>query len=150
MSDFYKLTGRDPERGSGGRAAAPPPLDRRKVALSILLMVVGAAATGLLVAMALLLLLVTDGCTLGANDCNPDLFALGFFVALLGPPVVSVIGFVTTAVFLHRRHRRPWAVPVVGLAASVVAWLIGAALCFASVPGYDLADYIRVLASVIG
>jgi len=145
MSNIHRLTGKPGEDGSFPPARAPrrrEPIDRHELTITILAMVGGALGTGLLTALALLLLLVQDACTPERTDCSGGTFVAGFFLALLIPPLVAVAGFVTTAVFLQRRRPRPWRVPLLALAASAVVWLIGAVVCFLSVPGYGPGDWL--------
>ena len=145
MSDIHDLTGRPGKDGSFPRAKEPKrrePIDRRELRNAILAMVAGAVGTGLLSALALLLLLVQDACTIQRTDCSGGMFVGGFFLALMLPPLIAVAGFLTTAVLLQRRRPRPWRVPLLALAVSAVVWLVGAVVCFLSVPGYGVGDWL--------
>ena len=145
MSDIHRFTGKPGKDGSFPRAREPKgrePLDRHELTMAILAMVGGALGTGLLTALALMLLLVQDACTPERTDCSGGIFVGGFFLALVIPPLIAVAGFVTTAVFLQRRRPRPWRVPLLALAASAAVWLIGAVVCFLSVPGYGPGDWL--------
>jgi uncharacterized BrkB/YihY/UPF0761 family membrane protein len=157
MSDIHRFTGKPGKPGNTGNTGNPgkdgslprvrkpkrhEPLDRHELLPAILAMVGGALGTGLLTAAALLLLLVQDACTPERTDCSGGMFVGGFFLALLIPPLIAVAGFLTTAVFLQRRRPRPWRVPLLALAASAVVWLVGAIVCFVSVPGYGPGDWL--------
>ena len=145
MSDIHDLTGRPGKDGAFPRAREPKrraPLDRRELRIAVLAMVAGALGTGILSALALLLLLVQDACTISRTDCSGGMFVGGFFLALLIPPLIAVAGFVTTAVLLQRRRPRPWRIPLLALAASAVVWLVGAIICFLSVPGYGIGTWL--------
>jgi hypothetical protein len=139
------------ENGAGKRPAqVRPPLDRQAILRAVVAMFVSAVVVGLLAAMALMLLLVTDDCDPGLADCNPTQFAVGFFVALLVPPLVAVAGFIATAVLLSRRRPRPWRASILAIPASFIVWAIGAGLAFGSVPGYGIGDYLGILSTVGG
>jgi hypothetical protein len=110
-------------------------------------MVGGALGTGILGALALMLLLVPDACTVERSDCSGGMFVAGFFLALVIPPLIAITSFLVTVVFLQRRRPRAWRVPLLALAASAVVWLVGAVICFLSVPGYGVGDW---LGSIFG
>jgi uncharacterized BrkB/YihY/UPF0761 family membrane protein len=148
MSDMQDLPGRAGRNGSLPRAREPKrrePLDRQELTRAILAMVGGAFGTGVLIALALMLLLIQDACTATGPDCRGTMFVAGFFLALAIPPLIAVAGFLTTAVFLHRRRPRPWRVPLVALAASTAVWLVGATFCILSVPGYGVGDFLGTI-----
>jgi uncharacterized BrkB/YihY/UPF0761 family membrane protein len=151
MSDIHHRSGRTAGDGPSPRAREPRqrgPLDRHELTITVLAMVGGAFGTGLLTALAMMLLLVQDACTVTGPDCRGGMFVAGFFLALVIPPLIAIAGFLTTVVFLRRRKPRPWRVPAVALAASAAVWLVGAALCILSVPGYSIGDYLGVVGGV--
>jgi len=156
MSDTHNLTGRPGKDGPAPRGREPKPrqsgsrrpIDRHELTVTILAMVGGAFGTGILTALAMMLLLVQDACTATGPDCRGGMFVGGFFLALVIPPLIAIVGFLTTAVFLRRRKPRPWRVPAVALAGSAVVWLVGATVCILSVPGYTVGDYLGVIGGI--
>ncbi|WP_150307585.1 hypothetical protein [Planctomonas psychrotolerans] len=147
MSNIRKLM----DDGAARPARTPrAPLDRSDILKAVGAMLLSAVIVGILAAMALVLLTVTDGCGPGQIDCKPTQFAVAFFIALLLPPLVAVIGFLVTAVLLARRRPRPWRASLLAIPVSFVAWVIGAGLAFGAVPGYGVGDYLGVLGTIGG
>ncbi|GLK17154.1 DUF6264 family protein [Herbiconiux flava] len=65
------------------------------------------------------------------TDCDFSLMGVGYFIALLAPPLVYLAAIVWTIVRLTRR-RRSWWVPVVGALAALAVWALGYGLLMAS------------------
>lgn len=106
--------------------AAEPPVRRYRgwdIVLSVVLLVVGAAAAGLASVLALFLAFASDSC--GPTTCDYDQMNLGFWVALVAPWGVWLLGLVATIVLLLRRRLGFW-VPLVGIALGALAWVAGA------------------------
>lgn len=97
---------------------------------SIVLMVLGLIGFAMLAFASVFLVMVSDGC--GSDGaCDFDLMTAGFFVALLGPPIVYLASVVWTIVRLVRR-RLAWWLPVVGALLALGVWAIGLAMLQAS------------------
>ena len=109
------------------RARAARPWD---VAITIGLLVLlpllalGASYAGVLLAYA------ADAC--GAQTCDTGLMNLGFWIAVISPWAILLIGVVVAIVRLVR-HRLAFWVPVVAIVSIVAVWFIAAALVGAGV-----------------
>lgn len=106
-------------------ATEPSPRGHRgwDIVLSVVLLVVGAAAAGLASVLALFLAFASDSC--GSGTCDYDQMNVGFWVALVAPWGVWLLGVVATIMLLVRRRLGFW-VPLVGIALGAVAWVVGA------------------------
>lgn len=88
---------------------------------SVIAMVVAAAAAIFGIMPALLLAMASDMCSTG---CSYPLMTAGWFIAVIAPPLIAVVGFILTAVALLRNRRasqRAW----VFVAAQVGSFALG-------------------------
>jgi hypothetical protein len=105
---------------------------RWDLALSIALLVVNLLAGITMAVVAVLLVVTYDTCAV--NVCNYGGFTLGWFTAMLAPPLALTIAMVVTFVRLRRRRRAFW-VPLVGIGVAVLLFFAGAQVVFWAVPG---------------
>lgn len=116
------------------RTLSPEPRPRAgrpwDVAITIALLVLlpllalGASYAGVLLAFA------SDACSGAA--CDTDLMNAGFWIAVVSPWVVLVIGVIVAIIRLVR-HRLAFWVPLVAAVAMVAVWFVAAALVGAGV-----------------
>ena len=81
---------------------------------------------------AVLLVVAYDTCAV--TECSYAGFNFGWFLAMLGPPLIYVVGLIITIVRLRQR-RRAFGVPIVALVAAALVFFGGAQLVFVAVPG---------------
>ncbi len=116
---------------TGGR-----PVRTWDLVLTIVLLVLSGGFGLLMLAFAPLLAMASDGCVTGV-ECNGVQMTIGFWVAVIGPPLVTVVGIVAAIILLARRRVAFW----VPLVASVLAFgvlFLGAVIVVGSVPGATL------------
>lgn len=119
----------------------PQPRARRPVIVwdlvtSIILLVIAIVIAAILTFAAFFLAFASDPC--GASTvCDTERMGAGFFIALFGPAVVTLIAVVATVVLLIVRRISFW-VPIAGILLAVGVWVGGAALVISGVPGSSL------------
>lgn len=114
------------DAGSGPK----PPSRVGDVVATVVLLVLGGIGIAILAFVSLFLAMASDGCGSESN-CDFSLMGVGYFIALLGPPLVYLAAAVWALVRLGQR-RRSWWVPLLGAAAALAAWGIGLGLLTAS------------------
>ena len=135
------MTTPPPAYGPPPPGYAPPPAPRRPVVVwdlvtTIVLLVIGGGIAIGLTFFAFFLVFASDPC--GASTvCDTDRMSAGFFLALLGPGVVTGAAGIVAVVLLIRRRISFW-VPLVGIVLAVGVWIGGAALVISGVPGASL------------
>jgi hypothetical protein len=97
-----------------------------------LLLFVSLLAAVAMVVVGVLLVVAYDACAVSA--CSYTGFNLGWFTAMLAPPLVFCVGLIATIVRLRRRRIAFW-VPIITLVVSGALFFIGAQIVFVSVPG---------------
>jgi hypothetical protein len=100
--------------------------------LSVVFLVLGLGAAVVMAIVAVLLVVAYDTCAV--TSCNYAGFNLGWFVAMLAPPLAYTVGLVATIVRLRRRRVAFW-VPLVTSVVSAALFYAGAQIVFISVPG---------------
>lgn len=127
----------EPDPGAPVSWPAPPPPSRppasgariADVTVSVIIMLVGVVGFAMLAFASVFLVMMSDGCF--DDRCNTGLMGMGWFIALLGPPLVFIAAIVWTLIRIARR-KTAWWVPVSGAVAAAVVWGIGAAVMQAS------------------
>ena len=107
-------------------------ISRGDLVASIILLLVNLVAGIVMAVIAVLLVVAYDTCAV--NECSYEGFNVGWFVAMLAPPVVLLVGLIVTILRLRRRRRAFW-VPIVALVIAAVLFFGGAQIVFLSVPG---------------
>lgn len=100
------------------------------VVASSILLVLGLIGFSIVAFASLFLAMVSDGCGSGTN-CDFGVMTVGYFVALLGPPLVFLATAIWTIIRLVRRSMAWW-LPLVGGAAAMAVWGVGVAMMQAS------------------
>ncbi|WP_307219062.1 DUF6264 family protein [Microbacterium sp. SORGH_AS_0888] len=119
----------EPGRPVSDAEAVPPTSDpprRRRVwdlVLTLLLLLVATGAAGLSSVLALYIVLLSDGCS--TVNCDYGQLNLGLWIALSGPWAVWAVAVVVSIALLVRRRLAFW-MPIVGVAAIVGVWFLGA------------------------
>ena len=109
------------------------PLRTWDLVLSVVLLLLTAGLGLLLVVMAPFLVMASDPCGSGVQ-CNTDQMGVGFLMALIGPPVVLVVGIAAAILLLVLRRVAFW-VPLVASALAIGVFVLGAAIVIGGVPG---------------
>jgi uncharacterized BrkB/YihY/UPF0761 family membrane protein len=115
-----------------GPAPARPRASRARTAdriVSVILIVAGAIGFTMLAVLSLLLAMVSDGCF--DDQCNYDLMTVGWFIALLAPPLVF-IGAVVWTLLRITRQKTAWWMPLLGAAVALALWGVGVGMMEAS------------------
>jgi hypothetical protein len=100
------------------------------VVASSILLVLGLIGFSIVAFASLFLAMVSDGCGSGTS-CDFGVMTAGYFVALLGPPLVFLATAIWTIIRLVRRSLAWW-LPLVGGAAALAVWGVGVAMMQAS------------------
>ncbi|MDA3804569.1 hypothetical protein PED38_07160 [Clavibacter sp. CT19] len=110
-------------------------VDRRVLVTTAVGMLVAALIGGAVAAYGLGLIFVTDACDVDAYVCDDTLFTLGYGLAVAGPLLLTGIALLVALVGMIRGRTRPWLVLLIGVAASLAAYVLGAVLVLVAVPG---------------
>ena len=110
-------------------------LDRRVLVTTLVGMLVAAVVGGSIAALGLGLIFVTDACDVDAYVCDDSLFTVGYALSVAGPLMLTGIALIVALVGLLRGRTRPWLVLVIGVGASLAAYVLGAVLVLVAVPG---------------
>jgi hypothetical protein len=137
---------RDRDRDRADDRAQDPPgpawvprwirrVDRRILVTTLVGMLVAAIVGGSVSAFGLGLIFVTDACDVDAYVCRDSLFTIGYGTAVAGPLVLTGIALIVALVGMIRGRTRPWLVLLIGVGASLAAYILGAVLVLVAVPG---------------
>ncbi|PPF90100.1 hypothetical protein C5C03_02390 [Clavibacter michiganensis] len=110
-------------------------IDRRILVTTLVSMLVAAIVGGSIAAMGLGLIFVTDACDVDAYICRDSLFTIGYGIAVAGPLMLTGIAVIVALVGMIRGRTRPWLVLLIGVGASLAAYVLGAVLVLVAVPG---------------
>ncbi|OUE24427.1 hypothetical protein [Clavibacter michiganensis] len=110
-------------------------IDRRVLVTTLVSMLVAAVVGGSVAAFGLGLIFVTDACDVDAYVCDDSLFTIGYVLAIAGPLMLTGIAIVVALVGMIRGRTRPWLVLLIGVGASLAAYILGAVLVLVAVPG---------------
>jgi hypothetical protein len=110
-------------------------VDRRILVTTLVSMLVAAIVGGAIAAFGLGLIFVTDSCDVDAYVCRDSLFTIGYGIAVAGPLVLTGIALIVALVGMIRGRTRPWLVLLIGVGASLAAYILGAVLVLVAVPG---------------
>ncbi|MEW5095286.1 hypothetical protein [Clavibacter michiganensis] len=110
-------------------------IDRRILVTTLVSMLVAAGVGGSIAAMGLGLIFVTDACDVDAYVCRDSLFTIGYGIAVAGPLFLTGIAVIVALVGMIRGRTRPWLVLLIGVGASLAAYVLGAVLVLVAVPG---------------
>jgi hypothetical protein len=110
-------------------------IDRRILVTTLVSMLVAAVVGGSIAALGLGLIFVTDACDVDAYVCRDSLFTIGYGIAVAGPLMLTGIAVVVALVGMIRGRTRPWLVLLIGVGASLAAYILGAVIVLVAVPG---------------
>jgi len=110
-------------------------IDRRVLVTTLVSMLVAAIVGGSIAALGLGLIFVTDACDVDAYVCDDSLFTIGYALAVAGPLMLTGIAVIVALVGMIRGRTRPWLVLMIGVGASLAAYILGAVLVLVAVPG---------------
>jgi hypothetical protein len=110
-------------------------IDRRILVTTLVSMLVAAIVGGSIAAMGLGLIFVTDACDVDAYVCDDSLFTIGYVLSVAGPLMLTGIAVLVALVGMIRGRTRPWLVLLIGVGASLAAYVLGAVLVLVAVPG---------------
>lgn len=110
-------------------------VDRRILVTTLVAMLVAAIVGGSIAALGLGLIFVTDACDVDAYVCDDSLFTIGYALSVAGPLFLTGIAVIVALVGMIRGRTRPWLVLLIGVGASLAAYILGAALVLVAVPG---------------
>ncbi|MFS4505455.1 hypothetical protein ACMA46_04370 [Clavibacter sp. Sh2141] len=110
-------------------------VDRRILVTTLVSMLVAALVGGTVAAVGLGLIFVTDGCDVDTYVCDDTLFTFGYGLSVAGPLLLTGIALVVALVGMIRGRTRPWLVLLIGVGASLAAYVLGAVLVLVAVPG---------------
>ncbi|MBF4618388.1 hypothetical protein ITJ44_09915 [Clavibacter sp. VKM Ac-2873] len=110
-------------------------IDRRILVTTLVSMLVAAVVGGSIAAMGLGLIFVTDACDVDAYVCDDSLFTIGYALSVAGPLMLTGIAVIVALVGMIRGRTRPWLVLLIGVGASLAAYILGAVLVLVAVPG---------------
>lgn len=119
--------------------AAPLSAEKRTVRrgdmiASIVLALIAVIANVIVTATAVPLVLLTDSCDV---TCNYTVIESGFIFALAVPSILTLIGIFITILRVVKRKLAFW-IPLVAMAAAVMALVIGTAVMILGIPGAQL------------
>lgn len=110
-------------------------VDRRVLVTTAVGMLVAALVGGAVAAFGLGLIFVTDACDVDSYVCDDTLFTLGYALAVACPLLLTGVALLVALVGMIRGRTRPWLVLLIGVAASLAAYVLGAVLVLVAVPG---------------
>jgi hypothetical protein len=110
-------------------------IDRRVLVTTLVSMLVAAIVGGSIAALGLGLIFVTDACDVDAYVCDDSLFTIGYALSVAGPLMLTGIAVIVALVGMMRGRTRPWLVLLIGVGASLAAYILGAVLVLVAVPG---------------
>ncbi|ALD11853.1 hypothetical protein [Clavibacter capsici] len=110
-------------------------VDRRILVTTLVAMLVAAVIGGTVAAFGLGLIFVTDACDVDSYVCRDSLFTIGYGTAVAGPLVLTGVALIVALVGMIRGRTRPWLVLLIGVGASLAAYILGAVLVLVAVPG---------------
>jgi hypothetical protein len=110
-------------------------IDRRVLVTTLVSMLVAAIVGGSIAALGLGLIFVTDACDVDAYVCDDSLFTIGYALSVAGPLMLTGIAVIVALVGMIRGRSRPWLVLLIGVGASLAAYILGAVLVLVAVPG---------------
>jgi hypothetical protein len=110
-------------------------IDRRVLVTTLVSMLVAAVVGGSIAALGLGLIFVTDACDVDAYVCDDSLFTIGYALSVAGPLMLTGIAVIVALVGMIRGRTRPWLVLLIGVGASLAAYILGAVLVLVAVPG---------------
>ena len=110
-------------------------IDRRVLVTTLVSMLVAAIVGGSIAALGLGLIFVTDACDVDAYVCDDSLFTIGYALSVAGPLMLTGIAVIVALVGMIRGRTRPWLVLLIGVGASLAAYILGAVLVLVAVPG---------------
>ncbi|AWG00352.1 hypothetical protein [Clavibacter michiganensis] len=110
-------------------------IDRRILVTTLVSMLVAAVVGGSIAALGLGLIFVTDACDVDAYVCRDSLFTIGYGIAVAGPLMLTGIAVIVALVGMIRGRTRPWLVLLIGVGASLAAYILGAVIVLVAVPG---------------
>ena len=113
----------------------PRRIDRRVLVTTLVSMLVAAIVGGSIAALGLGLIFVTDACDVDAYVCDDSLFTIGYALSVAGPLMLTGIAVIVALVGMIRGRTRPWLVLLIGVGASLAAYILGAVLVLVAVPG---------------
>ena len=93
---------------------------------SIVLLVITVLSALVLFVPALLLSMVSDSCNSG---CNMVVFTLGFYIAVLGPGLITITGTVFTIIKMVKKQDAV-STALIGLGGTYGAFMLGLAITF--------------------
>ncbi|MDH6423375.1 hypothetical protein [Aurantimicrobium minutum] len=100
---------------------------KKSTTLSIVLLVVSVLSTLVLFIPALFLAMVSDSCS--ANTCNMTVFSIGFYIAVAGPAISTLLGLVfTIRALVQKKDAVNFA--LIGLGGTYGAFMLGVAITF--------------------
>ncbi len=114
-------------------ATSPSPVRMWDLVLTVVLLVLAVGLGLLMLVMSPFLVMASDPCGSGVA-CNTDQMGVGFLMALIGPPVVLVVGIAAAILLLVLRRVAFW-VPLVASALAIGVFVLGAAIVIGGVPG---------------
>jgi|GEM_PF-1541262 uncharacterized BrkB/YihY/UPF0761 family membrane protein len=122
------------EPGANGATviAAKRPVRVWDVIVTIILIVLGIALALVLAVLGSLVVFVSDSCS---DSCNIDQLTAGVYVAVLLPGVLILASSVWAIVRIVRRKVGFWVI-LLGAAAAILGWMLGAAIAATAVPGF--------------
>lgn len=100
---------------------------KKSTTLSIVLLVVSVLSALVLFVPALMLALVSDSCS--AETCNMAVFNIGFYIAVAGPAISTLLGLVfTIRALVQKKDAVNFA--LIGLGGTYGAFMLGVAITF--------------------
>ena len=100
---------------------------KKSTTLSIVLLVVSVISALVLFVPALMLALVSDSCS--ADTCNMAVFNIGFYIAVAGPAISTLLGLVfTIRALVQKKDAVNFA--LIGLGGTYGAFMLGVAITF--------------------
>ena len=93
---------------------------------SIVLLVITVLSALVLFVPSLMLAMVSDSCSSG---CNMTVFTLGFYIAVIGTPLVAVTGVVFTIIKMVKKQDAV-SFALIGLGGTYGAFMLGLAITF--------------------
>jgi hypothetical protein len=101
--------------------------------LTVLLLIMLLVMTGVFVLAGFGFGVRTIGCADDAGACNSELISLGSLLAVAGTPIIALAAIIVSVIRIARR-KLSFLVPIIGIAASVLVFLLGSWLLDLAVP----------------